>query len=79
MNHRNETFTIPDSQKKHMKTVETQTKDPICGMAVDAATAIHAEREGKTYYFCGETCRKKFLNPSSQKKAGTPVKSVTLR
>jgi len=35
--------------------------DPICGMAVDAATAIHAERAGKTFYFCGETCRKKFM------------------
>jgi len=30
-------------------------------MAVDAATAIHAERAGKTFYFCGETCRKKFM------------------
>ncbi|MEO8049802.1 MAG: hypothetical protein ABI833_05250 [Acidobacteriota bacterium] len=26
---------------------KTMTKDPICGMTVDAATAIHAERDGE--------------------------------
>ncbi|MDZ4816568.1 MAG: YHS domain-containing protein, partial [Verrucomicrobiota bacterium] len=33
---------------------ETTTKaiDPICGMTVDEATALHAERDGKTFYFC---------------------------
>jgi len=43
-----------------MKTATTSSTDPICGMAVDAATAIHAERDGKTFYFCGESCLKKF-------------------
>ena len=37
------------------------TKDPICGMTVDATTALHAERDGQTFYFCSEHCRKKFL------------------
>lgn len=37
------------------------TKDPICGMSVDEATARHAERDGQMFYFCGEGCRKKFL------------------
>ncbi len=36
--------------------------DPICGMTVDTATALHAEREGKTSYFCSEHCREKFLS-----------------
>jgi Cu+-exporting ATPase len=35
--------------------------DPICGMTVDEATALRAERDGKTYYFCHEHCRRKFL------------------
>jgi YHS domain-containing protein len=35
------------------------TKDPICGMTVDEATALHAERDGQSY--CSESCRKKFL------------------
>jgi len=38
------------------------TKDPICGMTVDEASALHAERDGQTFYFCGDTCRKKFLS-----------------
>src|SRR6188768_2306432 len=37
------------------------TKDPICGMTVDEATALSAERDGETFYFCSEHCRKKFL------------------
>lgn len=36
---------------------KTVTKDPVCGMTVDAATAIHAEREGETFYFCSDQCR----------------------
>ncbi|MEE4464238.1 YHS domain-containing protein, partial [Azotobacter chroococcum] len=27
-------------------------KDPVCGMMVDKATALHSERGGRTYYFC---------------------------
>lgn len=38
------------------------TKDPVCGMAIDekkaAATTIF---QGKTYYFCSDTCQTKFL------------------
>jgi Cu+-exporting ATPase len=44
-----------------MTAATTTTKDPVCGMTVDKATAIHADRDGKTFYFCGETCRQKFL------------------
>jgi Cu+-exporting ATPase len=44
---------------------KTETKDPICGMTVDKATAIQAERDGKTFYFCGEHCRKKFLSSTA--------------
>ena len=34
--------------------------DPICGMTVDPAHALSAERDGQTYYFCSEHCRRKF-------------------
>jgi len=51
-----------------MNVTKSVTKDPICGMTVDQATAIHAERDGKTFYFCGEHCRQKFLTtPASAK------------
>lgn len=45
------------------------TKDPVCGMTVDPATAIHAERDGKTSYFCSDHCLQKFL--------ATPAGSAT--
>ncbi|MDP2653215.1 MAG: YHS domain-containing protein [Candidatus Omnitrophota bacterium] len=48
-----------------MKTSKPVTKDPICGMTVDEATALHAERDGKTFYFCGDHCRQKFLSTHS--------------
>ncbi len=44
-----------------MQDTKSVTKDPICGMTVDEATALRAERDGKTYYFCSEHCRKKFF------------------
>jgi P-type Cu+ transporter len=43
-------------------------KDPVCGMSVDEATAIKAERDGKTYYFCCESCRQKFMSGSAPPK-----------
>ena len=41
------------------------TKDPICGMTGDEATALHAERDGKTFYFCSDDCRQKFLSTTA--------------
>ncbi len=36
-------------------------KDPVCGMAVEPATAQHkSEYRGQTYYFCAPGCRKGF-------------------
>ena len=36
-------------------------RDPICGMTVEEKTARSAVRDGVTYYFCAEGCRRKFL------------------
>jgi len=41
---------------------KTNAKDPICGMTVEEASALHAERDGKTFYFCSDHCRQKFLS-----------------
>ncbi len=35
--------------------------DPVCGMTVDPANALTAERDGQTYYFCSDHCRRTFL------------------
>ena len=54
-----------------MKESTPVTKDPICGMTVDQATALHVERDGKAFYFCSDRCRQKFLStPAGAKPAG---------
>ena len=50
--------------------------DPVCGMKVDPATAtLHAEHQGKTYYFCSRRCLEKF----STDPAATLAKSAAER
>lgn len=44
-----------------MTETTTATIDPMCGMTVNPASAVHADRDGKTFYFCGERCRRQFL------------------
>jgi Cu+-exporting ATPase len=54
-----------------MKESKSMIKDPICGMTVDEATALRAERDGKTFYFCSDLCRQKFLStPAGAKPEG---------
>ncbi|MEI6515130.1 MAG: heavy metal translocating P-type ATPase [bacterium] len=48
-------------------------QDPICGMLVDERSAISAERDGETTYFCCEACRRKFLGLAPEPR---PVKST---
>ncbi len=46
---------------------KTVAKDPVCGMTVDKKGTVHADIDGKTYYFCGYSCRDKFqLKPSRE-------------
>ncbi len=48
-------------------------KDPVCGMTVDESTAIHAERDGKTFYFCSDHCRQAFVStPAGVKSSDKP-------
>ncbi len=36
-------------------------RDPICNMEVDERNAFTAECEGRTFYFCSEGCRERFM------------------
>lgn len=49
----------------------TVVVDPVCKMSISAgADTLHSEYGGKTYYFCSDNCRDKFLkNPSEYAKA----------
>jgi glucose-6-phosphate 1-dehydrogenase len=46
------------------------TKDPICGMSVEPESAPRAVRDNKTFYFCSEECRQKFLSAPAMRPAG---------
>ena len=38
--------------------------DPVCGMSVEEATSeLSLFRDGRTYYFCSESCRTEFADP----------------
>jgi uncharacterized protein len=41
-------------------TMRGGAKDPVCGMTVDMASAVTAEHDGHTHYFCSEHCRHAF-------------------
>ena len=46
--------------------------DPICDMVVAITpTALRADFEGTTYYFCGEGCRRRFLKDPAAALAAT--------
>ena len=64
-----------NDQEKNMTMNESKsvTKDPICGMTVDEATALHVERDGETFYFCSDHCRQRFLSePATAKHEEKP-------
>ncbi len=47
--------------------------DPVCGMTVDEVSALHADRDGRSFYFCSEHCRTSFLSaPASAKHENKP-------
>ncbi|MHB8709587.1 MAG: heavy metal translocating P-type ATPase [Desulfuromonadales bacterium] len=51
--------------------------DPICGMTVDEASTLNAERDGQTFYFCSDHCRQKFLSaPAATKPEEVPPDKV---
>jgi len=51
-------------------------KDPICGMTVDESSPLRAERDGQTYYFCSEHCRRKFVG-QAQPLQSIPISPVS--
>jgi P-type Cu+ transporter len=57
-----------DNKAKGAHTPEVNTdasKDPVCGMTVDPASARSVAHDGKTYYFCSEACKTQFVaNPA---------------
>ena len=50
-----------DSRQHHVRSTPDAVHDPVCGMAVDPATAKHqSDHAGQTYHFCSSSCRRRF-------------------
>ncbi len=51
----------------HAEGGQTETRDPVCGMAVDPRTAAaQVVHEGRTYSFCSLACRDRFVKQPSR-------------
>jgi YHS domain-containing protein len=54
------------SGKTSTPTTAAKVVDPVCGMEVETANAPKATHAGKTYYFCSEEDKAKFLKNPDQ-------------
>jgi len=52
---------------------DTLVKDPVCGMNVDPGKSLSEDYKGKKYYFCSETCHRKFKE-APEKYTAPPMK-----
>jgi Cu+-exporting ATPase len=51
----------------NLLTTEPRHIDPVCGMTVEPGSAAgSAEHAGKTYYFCSDHCRRRFIADPEQ-------------
>src|SRR5260370_21160084 len=64
-----------EAVRRHARTRPDSERDPVCGMAIDPASATHrSEYAGHTYYFCSNRCRKRFkAEPARYLTPATPV------
>jgi Cu+-exporting ATPase len=54
-------------------------RDLVCGMRVDPATAKHrVEHAGKTYVFCSQKCRDRFVSDPQRYLAGSEARSAAV-
>jgi Cu+-exporting ATPase len=49
--------------------------DPVCGMTVNEATALRADRDGRAFFFCSEHCRQTFLAGGPGTTTASPAKA----
>ncbi len=51
-----------------------QAQDPVCGMTVDPNASLRQDHEGKTYFFCSDSCLSKFkVDPGRYAAARPPA------
>ncbi len=57
--------------------VQGKSKDPVCGMNVDPATAYKSQYEGVSYAFCCGGCKRTF--DSAPQQYATPSNPAPVR
>ena len=58
--------------------LEDTTNDPVCGMSLDPKSAtLSIKHMGMTFFFCSESCRKKFLVAPQRYVDGEPAPTET--
>ena len=60
-------FNVSRRDRTEGRSEMAMVEDPVCGMRIDSEEAAGTiEHEGKTYYFCSQTCHDAFqADPSS--------------
>jgi YHS domain-containing protein len=51
----------PGVQRQQVPLSGELKKDPACGTYIAAATSIHENVGGETFYFCSKQCRDKYV------------------
>jgi YHS domain-containing protein len=55
---------LVSGQEKKLRPRPEKARDPVCGLMVEKDPNLSAEYRGKTFYFCSNADRNKFLkNP----------------
>jgi YHS domain-containing protein len=76
MHHGQHPTAAPAARGADGSTSTGETKDPICGMAVDPVQAKTAgltiDYQGKTYYFCSDACKQQFAKDPTRYTAARP-------
>jgi xanthine dehydrogenase accessory factor len=63
---------VPTEEEQHPITAAVrQSKDPVCGMLVEIASAVHrSQAEGRVFYFCCAGCKEAFERDPDRFAAG---------
>jgi P-type Cu+ transporter len=69
---------MPARAHDHPSAAPAEVLDPVCGMTISPADAVgHVEHEGRTYYFCNETCLEQFRAHPDAFLADRPARAAT--
>jgi YHS domain-containing protein len=75
--HEHQNITPKSNSEPGVAVNSTQVKDAACGMMIDKAKAIADgntfTREGVTYYFCSQSCKRKFSAQPEHYVASNPT------